>query len=253
MEEHKQFRATDKTPNGTPMEFLEHYEIVPRQQVAFYLPCYDAISIPAHIEAIEKGDVAKICLRSKPQGPADQGYSFRMTLKLEVTSVEPDCLQGRVNIGPLNPSWVGGPNLPHGTPIQVRREEVYSVQFAEDKKYESLPPQAAEYSDRSCAIHESVLKRTSPVQYVYREKHLILKDELPNSGWCFTTGSHPIAEEDFQSGKVISLPLALGCHFIFEGLSYDFQAWVAMMSGPLGASFKRDLKTGLFTPPARNQ
>ena len=34
MEEHKQFRATDKTPNGTPMEFLEHYEIVPRQQVA---------------------------------------------------------------------------------------------------------------------------------------------------------------------------------------------------------------------------
>ena len=235
------------------MDWREHYEIVPRQQVAFYLPCYDAISIPAHIEAIEKGDVAKICLRSKPQEPADQGYSFRMALKLEVTSVEPGCLEGRVNIGPLNPSWVGGPNLPHGTPIQVRREEVYSVQFAEDKKYESLPPQAAEYWDRCCAIHESVLKKISPVQYVYREKHLMLKDELPNSGWCFTTGSHPIAEEDFQSGKVISLPLALGCHFIFEGLSYDFQAWVAMMSGPLGASFKRDLKTGLFTPPARNQ
>ena len=139
MEERKQFRATDKKPNGTPMEFLEHYEIVPRQQVAFYLPCCDAISVLAHIEAIEKGDVAKICLRSKPQGPSDQGHSFRMTLKLEVTSVEPDCLRGRVNIGPLNPSWVGGPNLPHGTPIQVGREEVYSVQFAEDKKCESLP------------------------------------------------------------------------------------------------------------------
>ena len=33
----------------------------------------------------------------------------------------------------------------------------------------------------------------------------------------------------------------------------DFQAWVAMMSEPLGAGFKRDSKTGLFTPPARNQ
>src|SRR6516164_8042624 len=115
MEELNQFRATDKTPNGAPMEFLEHYEIVPRQQVALYLPCCDTISIPAHIEAIGKGDVAKICLRSKPQGPADQGYSFRMTLRLEVISVELDYLQGGVNIGPLNPSWVGGPNLPHGT------------------------------------------------------------------------------------------------------------------------------------------
>jgi hypothetical protein len=249
----KQFQATDKEPNGAPVEFLEHFEIVPRQQVAFYLPCCDAISVPAHIEAIEKGDVAKICLRSKPQGAADQGYSFRMSLKLEVTSVEPDCFQGRVKVGPLNPSWVGGPNLPHGTPIQVRREEVYGVQFAEDKKYESLPPQPSAYWDRCCAIHESVLKKTSPVQFVYREKRFILKDELPNSGWCFTTEGHPIAEEDFQSGKVISLPLAMGGHYIFDGLSYDFEAWVAMMSEPLGAGFERDLKTGLFTPPAGNQ
>jgi hypothetical protein len=115
-------RATSEKVTETPMEFLEHFEIVPRQQVAFYLPCYDAIGVPAHIEAIEKGDVAKICMRTKPQGPADQAYSFRTSLKLEVTSVQPDCLDGRVNIGPLNLSWVGGPNLPHGTPIQVRHE-----------------------------------------------------------------------------------------------------------------------------------
>ena len=98
MEEHKQFRATDKTPNGTPMDLREHYEILPRQQVGFYLPCYDLISVPAHLEAIEKGDVAKIYLRSKPKLVADQGGLFRLAFKFEVTSIESDCLQGRVNI-----------------------------------------------------------------------------------------------------------------------------------------------------------
>jgi hypothetical protein len=80
MKELKQFGAMNEKPNGTSIDWREHYEIVPRQQVAFYLPCYDAISIPAHIEAIEKRDVVKICLGSKPQGAADQGYSFRMPL-----------------------------------------------------------------------------------------------------------------------------------------------------------------------------
>ena len=41
---------------------------------------YDLISFPAHLEAIEKGDVAKIYLRSKPKLVADQGGLFTLGL-----------------------------------------------------------------------------------------------------------------------------------------------------------------------------
>ena len=254
MKERKQFRATDKKSNGMSMDLRKHYEILPRLEVGFYLPWYDLISFPAHLEAIEKGDVAKIYLRSKPKLVADQGGLFTLAFKFEVTSIESDCLQGRVKAVPPNLTSIGGPSLTNGTPIEVKREEIYSVHFADEKKYQGMRPEPDAFRDRSCAIHESVLKGTSPVRYFYREKtNLNLNAELPESGWCFTTETHPIREEDFHSGKVFSVPLAFSQHFILEGLSYDYGALGEILNEPLGAGFRRDPETGLFTRVTRDE
>ena len=144
--------------------------------------------------------------------------------------------------------------MTNGTPIEVKREEIYSVHFADEKKYQGMRPEPDEFRDRSCAIHESVLKGTSPVRYFYREKtNLNLNAELPESGWCFTTETHPIPEEDFHSGKVFSVPLAFSQHFILEGLSYDYGALGEILNEPLGAGFRRDPETGLFTRVTRDE
>ena len=66
MKERKQFRATGKKSNGTSMDVRKHYENSASPASGVLPPWYDLISFPAHLEAIEKGDVAGfICVQSR--------------------------------------------------------------------------------------------------------------------------------------------------------------------------------------------